>query len=362
MVYYRVFLGAPPTSDLARDPGSYVWKTTERTSTFLPLLYAPPHDPTLVYPTATLHEASRRVSLLYQNVIFKDADEDEERIDDITPDGADGETQDDDVTTFLTWPPTPAATQPSKKSVKATSLPSFVLRSQSQPQATYGTQETAYSDENTSSVARFPNFQFSLHTVTALSSLCSTLCGQDQVRQKNSHKVNVLVAVLEVEGTDTVKVKTGPRAGQEVSILKLILGDEEGCVCRLTAWRDTAEVWGGYGMDSDSPPALTRGDVVYFENVLAASSSHDSRFKFGPSTTVATTTKPSPPNVTLTASPSMHPPSRAQICYRTLPTIRTDARLRPDLRLGCSDVAVRRVGILVRWFEEVAGVGRPCGR
>ncbi|KIK19589.1 hypothetical protein PISMIDRAFT_13537 [Pisolithus microcarpus 441] len=97
-------------------------------------------------------------------------------------------------------------------------------------------------------------------------------------------------------------------------------------------------------------------------DILATSSSHDnSRFKLGPSTTVATTTtKPSSPStVTLTASPSMHPPSRAQICYRTLPTTRTDARLRPDLRLGCSDVAVRRVGVLVRWFEDVAGVGRP---
>ncbi|KIK11151.1 hypothetical protein PISMIDRAFT_123204, partial [Pisolithus microcarpus 441] len=298
---------------------------------------------------ATLDEASRRISLLYQNIIFKDTDEDEdgeeEDIDDVRPDGAGGETQ-DDATTFLTWPPTPAATQPSKKkSVNATSVPSFLLTSQSQPQGTYETQETAYSDENTSSVTRFPNFQFSLRTVTSLASLRSTLCGQDQVRQrqKSSHKVNVLAAILEVEGPDTIKVKTGPRAGQEASILKLILGDEEGCVCRLTAWRDTAEVWGGYGMDSDSPPAITRGDVVYFEIT----------------TTIATTKPSSPSNLTLTASPSMHPPSRAQICYRTLPTTRTDARLRPDLRLGCSDVAVRRVGVLVRWFEDVAGVGRP---
>ncbi|KAI5985647.1 hypothetical protein EDD15DRAFT_2582430 [Pisolithus albus] len=347
MVYYRVFLGAPPASDLAKDPSSYVWKTTESSSTSLPLPYAPPHDPTLVYPTATLDEASRRISLLYQNIIFKDTDEnedgDEERIDDIRPVG--GETQ-DDATTFLTWPPTPAATQPSKKSVNATSAPSFLLTSQSQPHVgTYETQETAYSDENTSSVTRFPNFQFSLHTVTSLASLHSTLCGQDQVqrRQKNSLKVNVLVAILEVEGPDTIKVKTGPRAGQEVSILKLILGDEEGCVCRLTAWRDTAEVWGGYGMDSDSPPAITRGDVVYFE-----SEHHHHHLNHYP-------LPPSP-------LPPPHrciPPSRSQICYRTLPTTRTDARLRPDLRLGCSDVAVRRVGVLVRWFEDVAGVGRP---
>ncbi|KAI6043369.1 hypothetical protein EDC04DRAFT_2652780, partial [Pisolithus marmoratus] len=360
MVHYRVFIGAPPASDLGRDLGSYAWRTTERASASSPLSCAPLHDPTLVYPTATLDEASRRISLLYQNIIFKDSDEDGERIDDSRPVEADGETQDDGerATTFLTWPPTPADTQPSKKSLNATSLPSFLLTSQSQPQATYQTQETVYSDENTSAVTRFPNFQFSLHTITSLSSLRSTANAQDQVRQRSSHKVNVLVVVLEVEGPDTVKVKTGPSAGQEVSILKFILGDEEGCVCRLTAWRDTAEVWGGYGMDPDSPPALARGDVVYFESILATFS-HDSRYKPGP---VATTSKPSPPNVTFTASPSMRPPSRAQICYRTLSTARTDARLRPDLRLGCSDAAVRHVGVLVKWFEEVAGVGRPYGK
>lgn len=105
MVYYRVFLGAPSTSALAKDPSSYVWKTTESTSTSLPLLYAPPHDSTLVYPTATLDEASRRISLLYQNIIFKDTDEDEdgdeEDIDDVRPDGAGGETQDDGNTGLL---------------------------------------------------------------------------------------------------------------------------------------------------------------------------------------------------------------------------------------------------------------------
>ncbi|KAI6104213.1 hypothetical protein F5141DRAFT_1127955 [Pisolithus sp. B1] len=87
-------------------------------------------------------------------------------------------------------------------------------------------------------------------------------------------------------------------------------------------------------MDPDAPPALARGGVVCFENTLATSSFHDSRFK------PATTTKPCPPNVTLTASPTTLPPSRAQIYYRTLPTTRTDAQLRRDPRLGCSDVAM----------------------
>ncbi|KAI6106892.1 hypothetical protein F5141DRAFT_984690, partial [Pisolithus sp. B1] len=122
----------------------------------------------------------------------------------------------------------------SRKSVNTTNRTSFLLTSQSQSQATYRTQDTVYSDENTSSVARFSNFQSSLHTVTSLSSLRHTLCRQDEV--------NVLVAILVV---DTVKVKSGPRAGQESSILELIFGDEGGCVCRLTAWRDTAEVWDG---------------------------------------------------------------------------------------------------------------------
>ena len=158
-----------------------------------------------------------------------------------------------------------------------TGLPSFLLPSQSQPpRGTYETQETvsyAYSDEDASTIGRFPNFQFSLHAVTSLSSLCNAskpLTNHDSYpRQQGaggSRKVNILVAVLEVEGPDTIKVKKGLDAGKEVSILKMILGDEEGCVCRLTAWRDTAELWGGYGSGPDPPPAMKRGDVVHFES------------------------------------------------------------------------------------------------
>ncbi|KAI6101482.1 hypothetical protein EDD16DRAFT_1451612, partial [Pisolithus croceorrhizus] len=66
---------------------------------------------------------------------------------------------------------TPAATWPLKKSVNTTNTPSFLLTSQSQPQAMYGMQDRAYSDANTSSVTQLPNFQFSLHTVIPLSSL-----------------------------------------------------------------------------------------------------------------------------------------------------------------------------------------------
>ncbi|KAI6114161.1 hypothetical protein F5141DRAFT_1104708 [Pisolithus sp. B1] len=110
-------------------------------------------------------------------------------------------------------------------------------------------------------------------------------------------------------------------------------------------------------MDPDAPPALTTGDVVCFENTLATSSFHDPRFKRGPPTTVATRTKPSPPNVTLTASPTMLPPSSAQIYYRTLPTTLTDARLRPDLRLRCSDVTAWRLRVLVGGLKTLQKSG-----
>lgn len=71
--------------------------------------------------------------------------------------------------------------------------------------------------------------------------------------------MNVLLAALEVEGPDAVRVKKGLDAGKEVSILKMILGDEEGSVCKLTAWRDIADAWGTLG--------VKRGDIIYLESM-----------------------------------------------------------------------------------------------
>ena len=58
--------------------------------------------------------------------------------------------------------------------------------------------------------------------------------------------------------------------------------------------------------------------------------------------------------VTLTASPYNRPIT--EICYRTMPYTCEDNRLRPDLRLGQSDVLVNKVAALVRWFENMAGL------
>jgi hypothetical protein len=63
----------------------------------------------------------------------------------------------------------------------------------------------------------------------------------------------------------------------------------------------------------------------------------------------------------ITASLNLH--SRAEICYRTMPrtSVPADMQLRPDLRLGASDAAVRRVAAVVSWFERMAGLSSDHG-
>ena len=59
-------------------------------------------------------------------------------------------------------------------------------------------------------------------------------------------------------------------------------------------------------------------------------------------------------SISLTASPYLK--SKLDICYRTMPYTHEDMRLRPDLRLGFSDAAVRKVATVVKWFEVIAGL------
>ncbi len=58
--------------------------------------------------------------------------------------------------------------------------------------------------------------------------------------------------------------------------------------------------------------------------------------------------------ISCSASPQLK--SRLEVCYRAMPSVPQDARLRPDLRLGLSDAVVRRVASVVRWFEGMAGL------
>lgn len=129
--------------------------------------------------------------------------------------------------------------------------------------------ETSLAHTSTSSIAAFPTFVINLHTLTHLSGLVSMRAQP----VKWSHKVNLLVAVLEVDGPDTVTIKKGPDAGREVGVLKLVIGDEEGGVCKLTAWREVADLWGGIKEDEfeDSmmeteSEGVRRGDIVYLQS------------------------------------------------------------------------------------------------
>lgn len=172
-------------------------------------------------------------------------------------------------TTLITWPPTAIdETRDVSRKDDATEL-SFLLDKSStglfEEKSTTSSQLDSLLDtrnsqsfrdySDASSIARFPTFHFNLHTLTSLSQLSEN-------KFKGSIKVNVLLAVLEVEGPDSIRIKKGPEAGKEIAILKMILGDEEGTACKLTAWREVAEKWGGSG----ETVAAKRGDIVHIES------------------------------------------------------------------------------------------------
>lgn len=203
------------------------------------------------------------------------------------------------------------------------------------------TNTASYDYSDRSSIAHFPSFSFNVLSLTPLSTLSRP--------GKDPQKVNVLLAILEVDGPDTIRIKKGPEAGKDVSILKMILGDEDGNICKLTAWRDVAEVWGG----AWEAPAVKRGDVVFIARVSFFYSSH-TLVLIVLFTVDVTTNFETGASLSLTASPYNKP--RLQVCYRTMPYTHEDRRLRPDLRLARIDIAMRKVAAVVAWFEKMAGL------
>ncbi|KAI8992944.1 hypothetical protein BD414DRAFT_482823 [Trametes punicea] len=336
MTRYHVFYGAPPAGDIHKLSGTCRWRTVSSYDS---------HSVPLTLPPATLAAASRRISMMYENVIFGRSQEDEGSFHDSASFGEE-EPRPEGQTTLITWAPTTQTTdERSRSKAEMTFLrPSITalscFHSQRETQATQET-DSYLNESNASSVAQFPTFHFSLHAITSLDTLIKQAQAARVTRMRRaSHKVCLLAAVLEVEGPDTIRVKRGPDAGLEVSLLKLILGDESGGVCKLAVWRQTAEDWGGLDPEVTAP-SVKKGDIVLLENVLASWEAEHGD---------TTATIP----VNLSASPQLR--SRMQICYRTMPCVPQDARLRPDLRLGFSDAAVRKVASVVKWFEDVAGL------
>ncbi|KAF7318139.1 hypothetical protein HMN09_00322000 [Mycena chlorophos] len=327
-----VFLGAPSAAQVNRPPSDYEWRTASSSSSSRATNSRVSRQHSMLYFTQfngtgtqaiPLDEAavSRRISRMYENVIFNDAEEQEE-----------GENS--GAKTFFTWPPTGApAADDESRSQSQHAIPSFLEVSKSIPRATQAPLESQFetqmeesqsfnrdlSGAGSESIAHFPAFHFSLNALTPLSALM-------KARGKGSNtKVTMLLAVLEVDGPDTFRFKKGKDAGKESHVLKMILGDEEGNVCKLTAWREVAQDWGGSGDDI----AAKRGDVLLLTGeslqfpawLPAYASLVDVMAAYEPSTAV-----------TLTASP-WHKP-KLEICYRTMPYTHEDQRLRPDLRLG----------------------------
>ncbi|GJJ15857.1 hypothetical protein Clacol_010135 [Clathrus columnatus] len=176
-----------------------------------------------------------------------------------------------------------------------------------------------------SSVSRFPTFNFSLDGIAGLSSVVST------ARQKQRFmKMNLLVGILEVDGPMYVTSKLKGNS-EEMGLLKLIIGDDGGQVCRIVVWRETAELWGGLLPDG---AALRRGDIVYFENIALTN----------------TSVQKDSPLIQLVASPNHK--STAQICYRINGSTKEDMAFKPDLRLAQSIPCVRRVGEMVAWMQS----------
>ncbi|KAF9011416.1 hypothetical protein BDQ17DRAFT_881066 [Cyathus striatus] len=351
---YRIFLGAPPAKEISTEPNTYQWQTvssqsllsastkgnglkptqsvsrlhnsTTNSHSVLDLRQSASYstfgrsNASVMFLPATLEAASVRISKLYQNAIFDDAGDEGGPLEE-------GEARGQAEQTMGTWLPTQEDTHADTRLTTRTSFNLNLSKSNStsnihstQSQSFTQTQETQQTYGDASSIGHFPTFHFSLHTLTTLPS---------SSKVKSSRKGNLLLAVLEVEGPDRIGIKKGPDAGKEVSILKLIVGDEE-AVGKMTIWREVAELWGGIG----DAVGVKRGDVVLFENVTIS---------------LDPTTSP-----TITASPFLK--SKMTICYRTMPHAHEDSRLRPDLRLAESEPCVRKVANVVRWFERMAGL------
>jgi hypothetical protein len=235
--------------------------------------------------------------------------------------------------TFLTgWEPT-------RHEVTTTFLRSLVDDNTYASADSY--EASAYSDQ--SSLGRLPLFAFSLNNLTTIATIRSF--ARTRPGRAGSGRATLLLAVLEADGPDTVTLRQGPERGKEVSVMRCLCGDDDGELAKITAWREPAEEMGAAG--------VRRGDVIHFDGILAPSTS----------TCMVLTasiglhaTWDAAGVMSFTAAPAHR--TRATVCYRTLPApgAPLDRALRPDLRLGASEPAVRRVQSVVAWFERLAGL------
>ncbi|CAE6414846.1 unnamed protein product [Rhizoctonia solani] len=171
-------------------------------------------------------------------------------------------------------------------SITSTSTASTLLETETFPTRTFHMTDTLPDSQSqsissaSSSIAHFPTFHFSLRTLTPLR-VALTPAGRGSV------KVNLLVAVMDVDGPDAITTKTG----QETHLLKLVVSDDEGAAGKITVWGETALEWAG----ARKMMGLRRGDIVHLSDIQV--------------------TSVPPDTPTLTASTRQG--SEIQLCYRT---------------------------------------------
>ena len=376
---YRVFTGAPPPTRNG-DIAATSWKTLSSRDVSPPL------------PPMTIEKAGRRITLFYQNVIFKNDDfENEDKSEEWeSQNGVFAAQHFSFDVKYITGSSDPEililfvfleGIDISSANAAGISTSGHVAcyadnlsYFQDMCYMDYTGDEMTMLSEG-STISRFPTFNFSMNNIASLSSIIRA-----HQPSSASSKVTLLLGVLEVEGPSYVKVKTGHYAGSEVTLLKLIIGDETRVLCKMVAWRETAELWGGV----DTGPGLKRGDITLFESMFLFRDLPSPKtispffcfpfFLFPPKqkrekfliamSGVMVSGLPrrheglfeefETAKLQITASPNLH--SQAQICYRTLPEMHENRKLRPDLRLGDSVPAVRRVGEVVGWMERMAGI------
>ena len=119
--------------------------------------------------------------------------------------------------------------------------------------------ENSYDKSSTSSVLLLPPLVINPHILSTLSDLPAKM-------PAGPLKINILVAILEIEGPNRVTVTKGIDKGKEVSVLKMLVSDESSSICKLTAWRDVADAWGREHASQVTRPR--RGDTVYVESAF----------------------------------------------------------------------------------------------
>ncbi|KAJ3007388.1 hypothetical protein NUW54_g3566 [Trametes sanguinea] len=163
---YRVFYGAPSTQDLRKPSSKLRWQTVTTSDA---------RSGPLTLPPATLAAASRRISMMYANVIFGESQEDDEAcVGD--PAGGNEQPHPEGQTTLITWAPTTQGPDETSRSrAEVTFLrPSVTISYFRSQKETQESQETdSFNESNASSIAQFPAFHFSLHALTPLDTLIS---------------------------------------------------------------------------------------------------------------------------------------------------------------------------------------------